>query len=71
MVLNYTNVCFFGVARKRSGDIREILACGTLSHTDIEYGPVVGSGNCGTVHRCVENNYRIRTDFLSSGLVLM
>ena len=37
--------------RKRSGDIREILACGTIRQSDLQTLHVLGSGNCGTVFK--------------------
>ena len=37
--------------RKRSGDIREILSGGRIHDADLTYLELLGSGNCGTVHR--------------------
>jgi mitogen-activated protein kinase kinase 5 len=39
--------------RKRSGDIREILACGTIRQSDLQTLHVLGSGNCGTVFKAL------------------
>jgi mitogen-activated protein kinase kinase 5 len=40
-------------SRKRSGDIREILACGTIHDSDLTYVKELGSGNCGTVYKAM------------------
>ena len=42
---------FYDLFRKRSGDIREILACGTIHDSDLTYVKELGSGNCGTVYK--------------------
>jgi len=44
------------VISKRSGDIREILSCGSIRAEDLGYLAILGSGNCGTVYKSVEQN---------------
>ena len=46
-----SNCC---VVSKRSGDIREILSCGSIRAEDLSYIAVLGSGNCGTVYKSVD-----------------
>lgn len=38
-------------SRKRSGDIREILACGSVREDQLQIVTSLGSGNCGTVYK--------------------
>jgi mitogen-activated protein kinase kinase 5 len=40
-------------SRKRSGDIREILKCGTIGDGDVHYLHVLGTGSCGTVYKAL------------------
>lgn len=40
-------------SRKRSGDIREILACGNVREEQLDIINRLGSGNCGTVFRAL------------------
>ncbi|KAI0235723.1 Dual specificity mitogen-activated protein kinase kinase 5 [Lamellibrachia satsuma] len=40
-----------GSSRKRSGDIRQILAGGNVADKDLKYLEVLGRGSCGTVYK--------------------
>jgi len=43
-------------SRKRSGDIRQILAGGNVTDKDLQYLEVLGRGSCGTVYKWVNSS---------------
>jgi len=45
--------CTLYAVSKRSGDIREILSCGSIHAEDLNFLAVLGSGNCGIVYKLV------------------
>jgi len=53
-VLILSRWSFFCAVSKRSGDIREILSCGKIRVEDLDFLAVLGSGNCGVVHKLVD-----------------